>query len=145
MYLIDDLREVHPLELIFRLMITGVGLLLLGFAGWMTVSNLIIIGTYEKAYAEVVSSQRTGPASSKGLDSYNVRLKYEVNGSKRSTELGRSNSGYDVGEVIPIFYKEDTAYTAVAGDFLGMWFFVIIIALPGAVFLFFGLKLIETR
>ena len=62
MYLIDDLREVHPLELIFRLMITGVGLLLLGFAGWMTVSNLIIIGTYEKPYAEVVSflEDRTG-------------------------------------------------------------------------------------
>lgn len=140
MYLIDDLKSAHPLELIFRLMIAGVGLLLLGFAGWMVLSNLVIIGTHEKAYAEVVSSQRNGPASSKGLSSYNVRLKFETNGKIRNVELGRSNTHYDVGEVIPIYYKGDTAYTAVAGDFFGMWFFVLVIAVPGAIALFFAFK-----
>lgn len=140
MYLIDDLKSAHPLELIFRLLISGVGLLLLGFAAWMSVSNLIVMVTYEKAYAEVVASNRTGPASSKGLNTYNVRLRFDLDGKKRNTEITRSNTSYEVGDVIPIFYVGKTGYQAIAGDFWGMWFHVLVIAIPGLVILFFALR-----
>lgn len=141
MYLIDDLKAAHPLELIFRLMIAGVGLLLLGFAGWMAVSNLIVINTYDKALAEVVSSDRTGPSSSKGVNYYNVRLRFQLdNGKTRTTEISRSTTNYDVGEMVPIYYIEETGYKAIAGDFWGMWFFVLVVAAPGSIALFFALR-----
>lgn len=138
--LIDDLRSAHPLELVFRLMISAVGLLLLAFAAWMAVSNLIVIATYEKVYAEVVSSTRTGPASSKGFDNFNVRAKFEAEGRTKHIELGRAWSKYTVGERIPVYYKPGAAFGAVAGDIFGMWFHVAVVAAPGLVLLFFGLR-----
>lgn len=130
----------HPLEMLIRLMFIGVAAILLGFATWMTVSNFMVINTHEKAIAEVVSSDRTGPASSKGLNTYYVRLRFDLNGKTRNTEISRSNTNYDVGEVIPIYYKGETGYKAIPGDFWGMWFFVIVVTVPGLVFLFFGVK-----
>jgi hypothetical protein len=141
MYLIDDLKSASPLELVFRLLISGVGLLLLGFAIWMTVNNLVVINTHQKAVAEVVSSDRTGPSSSKGLNYYNVRLRFQLdNGKTRNTEISRSTTNYDVGEMVPIYYIEETGYKAIAGDFWGMWFLVIVVASPGLMFLYFGLR-----
>lgn len=141
MYLIDDVKSASPLELIVRLLITGVGSLLLGFATWMTVGNLNVINTHQKALAEVVSAERTGPSSSKGLNYYNVRLRFQLdNGTTRNTEISRSATNYDVGDVIPIYYIEETGYKAIAGDFWGMWFLVIVVASPGLMFLFFGLR-----
>lgn len=140
MYLIDDLRSAHPLELVFRLMISAVGLMLLGFAAWMAASNFIVVATHEKANAEVVSSTRTGPASAKGFDKFNVQVRFEVNGRKRQLELGRSFRSYTVGDVIPVYYKPEAAFGAVAGDLWGMWFHILVVAAPGLIMLFFGLK-----
>lgn len=140
MYLIDDLRSAHPLELVYRLMISAVGLLLLGFTAWMAAGNFIVIATHEKANAEVVSTTRTGPASSKGFDRYNVRVKFERNGRTRQIELGRSFKSYTVGDMIPVYYKPEAAFGAVAGDLWGMWFHILVVAAPGLIMLFFGLK-----
>lgn len=123
-----------------RVMFIGVALILLGFAVWMAVSNLIVINTHEKALAEVISSERIGPAVSKGTNNYYVRLRFDANGKSRTTELGRSSTNYNPGEVITIYYKPETAYKVIAGDFWGMWFSVLIVTVPGLIFLFFGLK-----
>lgn len=140
MFLIDNLRRAHPLEILMRLMFLGVAAILLGFAVWMAIDNLIVISTHEKATAEVLSSERIGPAVSKGSSSYYVRLRYELNGKARTVELGRSSTNYDVGELIIIYYDPETAYKAIAGDFWGMWFTVIVVALPGLIFLFYGVR-----
>lgn len=140
MHLMDDLKAAHPLELVFRLMISAIGLLLLGFSAWMAASNFIVIATYEKAYAEVVSSQRTGPTSAKGLDNFHVRVKFEATGRTRQIELGKSFRSYALGDVIPVYYKPGAAFGAVAGDLWGMWFHVLVIAAPGLIMLYFGLK-----
>ncbi len=140
MPLADKLRSMHPLVILLRLLYVGVAAILLGFAAWITIGNLVVINTHEKAVAEVVSSERTGPQSSKGVNFYNVRLRFQLNNGKtRNTEISRSTANYDVGEMVPIYYIEETGYKAIAGDFWGMWFIVIVVALPGLAFLFMGL------
>jgi len=136
----DKAMSPHLLEILLRLMFIGVAAILLGFAAWMTVSNIRIINTHSKALAEVVSSERVGPAAAKGLNNYIVQLRFDVNGSSRTVELDRSNTNYEVGQVIPIYYEEETGYKAIPGDFWGMWLFVIVVAIPGLVLLFFGVK-----
>lgn len=134
-----NIAAVNPLALMWRTVCLGVAAILLGFAAWMIYSNLSVINTHEKALAEVVSSDRTGPSSSKGLNYYNVRLKFDLPGGRvRNTEISRSTTNYDVGEVIPIYYVEETGYKAIAGDFWGMWFFVLVVAIPGLMFLISG-------
>jgi len=134
-----DNAAVKLLVLLWRVVCLGVAAILLGFAAWMTYTNVSVINTHEKTLAEVVSSDRTGPSSSKGLNYYNVRLKFELpGGDVRKTEISRSTTNYDVGEVIPIYYIEETGFRAIAGDFWGMWFLVIVVAFPGLVFLIVG-------
>ena len=140
MYLIDDLKAAHPLEILMRVAFIGVAVILLCFAGWMAFGNYKVISTHEKAMAEVISSERIGPSSSKGMNSYIVRLRFDLDGMTRNTEIGRSKTNYEVGEVIPIYYIEETGYKAIAGDFWGMWFFVIVAAAPVLMFLVFGLR-----
>ena len=72
--------KAHPLEILARLVFVGVAIILLGFAVWMSYDNLTVINTHEKALAEVVSSERVGPSSSKGLNWYSVRLQFECYG-----------------------------------------------------------------
>lgn len=135
-----NLNAVNLLLLLTRVLLIGVAAILLGFAAWMAYDNLAIINTHERALAEVISSERAGPSSSKGVNFYNVRLKFDLpDGGVRKTEINRSTANYDVGEVIPIYYIEETGYKAVAGDFWGMWFLVIVIASPGILFLMAGL------
>lgn len=133
-----DLTAVRLIEFVMRVLFLGVAAILLGFAAWMTYNNLSVINTHAKALAEVVSSDRIGPSSSKGLNNYSVRLKFDLNGKTRITEISRSRTNYNVGEVIPIYYLEETGYKAIAGDFWGMWFLVIVVAVPGIAFLVFG-------
>lgn len=140
MYLIEELKTGHPLEIAFRLMVAFVGFLLVGVSAWLAIGNLNIMRTHEKAVAEVISSSRIGPAASKGLNSFNIRLRYEKDGKKRTTEISRSNTSYEVGDQVPIYYLEDTAYKAIAGDFWGMWFHVLIVTMPGLVILFYALR-----
>jgi Protein of unknown function (DUF3592) len=131
--------KAHPLEILARMVFVGVAFILLGFAVWMSYDNLTVINTHEKALAEVISSERVGPSSSKGLNWYSVRLQFEKDGKMRKVEIGRSRINYDPGDVIPIYYLEETGYKGVAGDFWGMWFFVIVVAFPGIIFLVVGL------
>lgn len=135
-----DITAVQLLGIVWRVVTLGVAAILLGFTAWMTYTNVSVINTHEKALAEVVSSERVGPGSSKGLNYYNVRLKFDLpDGRVRNTEISRSTTNYDVGEVIPIYYVEETGYKAIAGDFWGMWFYVILVAFPGLAFLIAGL------
>lgn len=133
-----DATAINLLGILLRVMLVGVAAILLGFAAWLTVGNINIISTHEKAFAEVVSSERAGPSSSKGVNFYNVRLRFELNGKTRNTEISRSTANYDAGEVIPVYYIEETGYKAIAGDFWGMWFIVLVITVPGLMFLIFG-------
>ena len=133
-----DATAINLLGILWRVMMIGVAAILLGFAAWMTISNINVINTHEKALAEVVSSDRIGPSSSKGLNNYSVRLRFDLNGKTRNTEISRSRTNYNVGDVIPIYYMEETGYKAIAGDFWGMWFLVIVVAVPGLFFLVFG-------
>jgi hypothetical protein len=135
-----DATAAKLLVIAWRVVSLGIAAILLGFAAWMAYDNLAIIKTHEKAFAEVTSSERAGPSSSKGVNFYNVRLKFDLpGGGVRRTEISRSTANYDVGEVIPIYYIEETGYKAFAGDFWGMWFLVIVIAFPGLLFLVVGL------
>ena len=136
-----DTTAVNLIAWLWRIVTLGVAAILLGFAAWMTYTNVSMMNTHEKALAEVVASERVGPGSSKGLNYYNVRLKFDLPGGRvRNTEISRPTTNYDVGEVIPIYYVEETGYKAIAGDFWGIWFLVIVVALPGLMFLCFGLK-----
>jgi Protein of unknown function (DUF3592) len=140
-----DATAINLLGILWRALMIGVATILLGFAAWLTISNINVINTHEKALAEVVSSERAGPSSSKGVNFYNVRLRFDLNGKKRNTEISRSTTNYDIGEVIPIYYVEETGYKAVAGDFWGMWFIVIVITFPGLMFLIFGVLPLKKR
>lgn len=133
-----DATGVKLLGTLWRVLMIGVAAILLGFAVWLTIGNINVINTHEKAFAEVVSSERTGASSSKGVNFYNVRLRFDLNGKKRNTEISRSTTNYDVGEIIPVYYIEETGYKAIAGDFWGMWFVAILLTFFGLMFLIFG-------
>lgn len=136
---------MHPIEILTRLAFVGVAAILLGAAAWITVDNLYVISTYENAVAEVTECARIGPVATKGLNYYSVRMRYERDGRSKTTMLDRSNTKYEDGEVISIYYKPETANMAIAGDFSGMWFFVIVLGATGSILLFFGLRPARTR
>jgi hypothetical protein len=133
-----DATGVNLVGTLWRVLMIGVAAILLGFAAWLTIGNINVINTHEKAFAEVVSSERTGPSSSKGVNFYNVRLRFDLNGKKRNTEISRSTTNYDVGQIIPVYYIEETGYRAIAGDFWGMWFVSVLLTFFGLMFLIFG-------
>lgn len=134
------ISAMHPLDILMRAMFISVGGLLAGFAIWMVAGNLIIIATYEHARAEVTRCDRTGPVAMKGLDNYGVEVQFERNGKPRRSSVDRANFKYDIGEVIDIYYKSETSYSVIAGDFMQMWFLSLIVGITGGVMLFFGLK-----
>ncbi len=133
------LKGAHPLEVILRLALAGVGGLLIVFALWMTVQNVIVIRTHEYASAEVVKCERIGPVASKGLSNFSVQVRYEGSQGGRTADLDSSNTQYEVGEMIDVYYKRETAYKVIAGGFMRMWFLTAVVAGVGLVMLFFGL------
>ncbi|MFZ1699878.1 MAG: DUF3592 domain-containing protein [Pyrinomonadaceae bacterium] len=134
------ISAMHPLEILMRVMFTSVGCLLAGVAIWMVAGNLIVISTYEHARAEVTMCERSGPVATKGLDHYSVQVQFERNGKLRRSSVDRANFKYEVGDVIDIYFKPETPYSVIAGDFMQMWFLSIIVGIAGGVMLFFGLK-----
>jgi len=138
-------RGAHPLEVIFRLVFTSVGGLLAAFTVWMVVQNVSVIRTYEHAIAEVIKCERKGPLVSKGLNRFYVLVRYDGPNGPRNVELENSTTNYDVGEVIDIYYLPETAYKAIGGDFMSMWFYVIVVAVPGLGMLLVGLIPIKVK
>ncbi|MGE3466568.1 MAG: DUF3592 domain-containing protein, partial [Pyrinomonadaceae bacterium] len=135
-----NISAMHPLEILLRAMFIGVGCLLAGFTIWMVAGNLIIINTYEHARAEVTRCERVGPVAVKGLNNFGVEVQFERNGKIRRSSVDRANFKYEVGDVIDIYFKPETSYTVIAGDFMQMWFFTLIVGIPAASMLYFGVK-----
>jgi hypothetical protein len=133
-------RSAAPLELLIRFAFSGVGSVLLAFGLWFALQNAIVIYSYEHSMAEVVRCERTGPVSSKGLNSYFVQVRVEDVRGSRTAEVDRSHTNYEVGEVIDVYYKPETSYVVIAGDFMQMWLPVSVLGLAGVMFLFFGVK-----
>jgi len=139
------LRGAHPLEVVIRVLFTSVGGLLAAFVIWMVVQNVTVIRTHEHAIAEVVKCERKGPVASKGLNHFYVQVRYDGPNGPRNVELERSTTNYDVGEVIDIYYLPETAYKAIGGDFMSMWWNVIFVAVPALVMLGVGLWPIKAK
>lgn len=138
-------KGAHPLEVIFRLVCTAVGGLLAAFTIWMVVQNVSVLRSHEHAKAEVIKCERKGPVVSKGLNHFYVQVRYDGPNGPRTVELERSTTNYDVGEVIDLYYRPETAYKAIGGDFMSMWSNVIFVAVPALVMLFFGLRPIKAN
>ena len=134
------LKGAHPLEVILRLVFVAVGGLLTVAAVWMTIGNVCVIRSHDHATAEVVKCERIGPVAGKGLNHYYVQARYDGPDGPRTIELENSTTNYEVGEMVDIYYRPETAHKAIAGGFMQMWFYVIVVAVPGLVMLFFGLR-----
>ena len=127
----------HPLEIIFRLMLISVGGFIMLFVLWQVGQNLYIISTYEHASAEVTKCDRIGPVAAKGLNYYGVDVRL-TNG--RTANMKDAVTSYDVGEVIDVYYRPETAYTVIGGDFMQMWFHITMVGAASLTLLFFGLR-----
>jgi len=143
LFLIEKLNSMHPFEIVFRIMLFMVGLGLSGAAIWIAAGNLYVIATYEHARAEITRCESIGPVSSKGLNSYGVQVRFQRNGALRTSSMKDATTKYEVGEVIDIYYKPETAYTVIGGDFVQMWFHCVFVGAAGLVTLFFALRPIK--
>ncbi len=132
--------RMWPLGTLMLSAFTGVGALLLSFAAWMAADNVAVIRTHEYARAEVVKSERIGSGSGKGLTYYAVVVGYDGPRGRRTAQIDRSTNHYEPGETLSVYYKPETAYKVVAGGFMAMWFFPVILGVPGLVLVFFGLR-----
>jgi hypothetical protein len=135
------LAGAQPLEILIRLMFIGVGGFLLLVALWIAGNNLYIISTYEHARAEVLRCDRTGPVAVKGLNHYEVSVRFDgPNGRTQTASIKDAVTNYDVGELVDVYYKPETAYTVIGGDFMQMWFHATGIGIASILLLGFGLR-----
>lgn len=130
----------RALGTVFLAAFSGVGLLLLSFAAWMAANNIEVMLTHEHGRAEVVRTERLGMGSSQRITYYAVTVRYDGSRGRRTARISRTTGHYEPGEVVSIYYKPETAHAAVAGGFMAMWFFPMVLGIPGFVSLFFGLR-----
>lgn len=130
----------HALGIVLLAAYSSIGLLLLSFAAWMAADNFEVLLTHESARAEVVRSESLGMGSTRRITYYDVRVRYDGPQGRRAAQISRTTGRYEPGEIISIYYKPGTPGTAVAGGFMAMWFFPMILGVPGLVSLFFGLR-----
>ena len=135
----------RPLAFLMPSLFTGVGLILLSFAVWMVGDNISVMLTHEYARAEVVKSERIGPGARRGLTFYAVSVRFDGPRGRRTAQVDRSTSHYEPGETLGVYYKPKTAYTVIAGGFMAMWFVPIIVAAPGLIMMYFGLRPKDVR
>ena len=129
--------NAHPLEILLRLMLIAIGGFILLFVMWQVGNNLYIISSYDHARAEVTKCDPNGPVASKGLTSYGVSVRLP---SGRTASMKDAVTRYDVGEVIDVYYKPETAYSVIGGDFMQMWFHITMVGATSLTLLFFGLR-----
>ncbi|QQS11790.1 MAG: DUF3592 domain-containing protein [Rhodospirillales bacterium] len=132
-------EQARALSILALSLFSGVGALLLSFAAWMAADNASVLLTHERANAEVVRSERIGSGSGK-VNHYAVVVRYDGPRGRRTARVDRSTSHYEPGETLTIYYKPETAHRVVAGGFMAMWFFPLILAAPGLAAVFFGLR-----
>ena len=130
----------QALRIVLLAAFSGIGLLLLSFAAWMAANNIEVLLTHEHARAEVVRSERLGMGSSRRITYSAVRVRYDGPQGRRTAQISRTTGQYEPGEIISVYYKPETPGTAVAGSFMAMWFFPMVLGIPGLVSLFFGLR-----
>lgn len=130
----------QALRIVLLAAFSGIGLLLLSVAAWMAANNIEVLLTHEHARAEVVRSERLGMGSSRRITHSAVRVRYDGPQGRRAAQISRTTGQYEPGEIISIYYKPETPGTAVAGGFMAMWFFPMVLGIPGLVSLFFGLQ-----
>ena len=116
-------QGAHPLEVMFRTLLTSIGGFLLAFALWIAANNVNVIRTCDPARAEVIKCERKGSAASKGLTRYFVQVKFPApSGRDRIAEIENVTTSYETGEVADVYFKPETPYKVIGGNFMQMWF-----------------------
>jgi hypothetical protein len=138
-FLTRAVSKMHPLEILFRALLIGVGGLLYLFAGWFAAGSVWTISTHDFATADVTRSFAEGSPGAR-FQTYRIEAKFSTERGDHRTEISRAMTKPEPGDRIPIYYQMETAYESRLGGFWGLWFLPLLIGLFGSVFMFFALK-----
>jgi hypothetical protein len=126
------------LAFMLRVMIIGIGGFLLIATLWIAGNNIYVLQTYHHAEAEVISSDRIGPPASKGSNRYSVQVRFQGPDGRQTASVEGATTGWEVGEIIDVYYLPETAFRVTAGGFQQMWSSMTLIAFVAVMMLFFG-------
>ncbi len=133
----DSISKLHPLALMLRGTFISVALLLLGFAAWHASESIRTIATHEKAVAEVIRCNADGSPNSR-LKTYSLQVRFQISEGQQTASVNNSQTSYEPGEQMDIYYVPETAYRAKPGGFWGLWSLPGFLTVIGGMFLFYG-------
>lgn len=132
------LSKVHPLEMLFRGGVLGIGMLFFAFALWQATASIQIIGTYDKYKAEVKRCYSDGSPNTR-FKFYECEVKYRSADGLHSASIDKLLLRYDEGEQVDIYFSRGEQYSVHAGGFGGLWAIPTLQTIIGAIFVVFGL------
>jgi hypothetical protein len=132
-----EISKMHPLEIIFRAMIGGIGLFIFAFAAWQAFESIQILSTHEKALAVVGRCDAKGTASSR-FTTYGCEVKFQGETGRQSASIDKLLLKYEQGDQIDIYYTQGIGGSVKAGGFVGLWGLPTLLTVIGGLFFGFG-------
>ena len=136
--IIDKLSKLHPLEVLFRVIVLSIGVVFFSFAAWQAIESIRIIQSYDKYKAEVKRCDTDGAPNSR-FSFYQCDVKYRSAEGSHSATIDKLLSKYSVGEQVDIYIGRGEQYSVHSGGFFGLWAIPTLLATIGCVFAAFGL------
>ncbi len=133
----DEISKMHPLEMIFRAMMGGIGLLIFAFAAWQAIESIQILSTHEKALAVVDRCDAKGSGNAR-FTLYGCEVKFQGETGRQSASIDKLLVKYAQGDQIDIYYTQGIGGSVKAGGFVGLWGLPTLLTVIGGLFFGFG-------